>query len=76
MLNGKSVSISSKKGLRGSIYTILKDRRYPMEITSTLNHHKAKIHRLHSKRFRSIIIDTHEATLLNYKISPISISYK
>ena len=58
------------------IYNILKDRRYPMEKTPTLNRHKAKIHRLHCKRSQYIIIDKHEAILLKEKSSPISISYK
>ena len=45
------------------IYDILKDRRHPREKTPTLNHLKAKIVRLHSKRIQSITIDTKEATL-------------
>jgi len=55
--------IINKNFYFASLYTILKNRRHPMEKTPIFNHHKAKIRRLHSKRFQSITKDTHEATL-------------
>jgi len=46
-----------------------------MEKTHTLNHFKAKIIRLYSKRVQSITIDTHEATLFQGENPILSISY-
>jgi hypothetical protein len=51
------------------IYDIWKNRRYPREKPSKLNHLIAKIIRLHSKRVQSITIDTHEGILFQPSLS-------
>jgi hypothetical protein len=45
------------------IHDIQQDQNQQRENTSTLNHLKAKIVKLHSKQLQSIIIDAHEPTI-------------
>jgi hypothetical protein len=46
------------------IYDILQERRNPREMTPIHNHLKAKIARIRNRRFQSLPLDTHAATLL------------